>query len=163
MLQATSSPRNRRHNILGTHLVKKPVVSTGLHLIYREPDQTVWTALCRLRHGWMTAFIWFQTGPGAATLRDNSSGRLTGPPASRPSGQGCLPFCAIHLHIPPAAVWSASVDPSIHRLFQLRAAVVTTTTYQPTLQRVGLGESYTPSPVPKSTSPTLKPPDGIPL
>lgn len=53
----------------------------------------------------------------------------------------------------------------IHRLSQclVRAAVVLTETHQPMHQRVGLGESYTPSPALKSTPPTLKPPYGIPL
>lgn len=92
-LQATSSPRNRKHNISGTDLVTKPVLSTAyISFIGKQTKPPELHGADSVHQG-----IVFPLVLDTARGRGNSSGRVTGSPAQRMVRVGFLPSCATHL------------------------------------------------------------------
>lgn len=161
MLQATSSPRNRRHNISGTDLVKKPVVSTAYTSFIGKQrscmSRMVQTQCC----GWGTVFhLVPDTARGQGCQR-----RLKGQAHRAPSTeafQARLP--SLRCHPPPLSLLVPCGQPTqiyCSVLCLARVAAVTTAMHQPTHGSVSLGEPYIPLPGPKPTLPTLKPPSVI--
>lgn len=111
MLQATSSPRNRRHNISGTDLVKKHVVSTAytsfigketkLHELHGA-DSVLWPGDC------------FPFGSrhcqGLSLLEATQVAGSQGPQPGGLLGKASFPPVPSTSPVPPGAMWSVNTD-----------------------------------------------------